>query len=111
MTTECETTADRPAMVVDADRLALCMHAMFDEFPEIHDRLISALGRAMKVDGVMEFTVSELAKKADVRLGATKEYLHSARQQKLLQVLGRRTDNGRIRYCAYATDDISVQET
>lgn len=91
----------RPAMVTTTAGLAFALGALAGEFPDIHTRLVVAMGRCMKSDGVLEFTVSELAKKADVRLGLTKEYLRRGRHHGLLAIVGRRTDNGRIRYCAY----------
>lgn len=91
----------RPAMVTTPAGLAFALDAMADEYPEIHGRLVIAMGRCMEPGGVLEFTVSELAKKADVRLGLTKEYLRHGRQLGVLVIVGRRTDNGRIRYCAY----------
>lgn len=98
--TECGVDS-RPAMVTTPTQLALALDIMAGEFPDIHAPLADALGRAMRGDGVMEFTVSELAKDSGVRLGLTKEYLGAGRRRGLLAIVGRRTDNGRIRYCAY----------
>jgi hypothetical protein len=84
------------------------MHPFAEEFPDVHQNLVDALARTMGGDGVMQFTVSQLAKDADVRLGQTKEYLRSARDHGVLHLLGRRTDNGKMRYCAYG--QASTQE-
>lgn len=89
------------AMATSPFQLAQTMALLAPKFPEIHTELVLALGRLMGVDGVMEFTVSGLAKNAGVRPSLTKEFLKAARDNGLLHVLGRRTDNGMIRYCAY----------
>jgi hypothetical protein len=34
-------------------------------------------------------------------LGQAKDYLRAARNSGVLHLLGRRTDDGKIRYCAY----------
>jgi hypothetical protein len=88
-------------MVTEPGQLPSVMQAMSGLFPDIHADLMAALGRAMRPDGAMEFTVSGLAKDASVRLTLAKDYLRAARGQELLHMLGRRTDNGKIRYCAY----------
>jgi hypothetical protein len=89
------------AMATSPFHLAQTMAPLAPKFPEIHTDLVLALGHLMRADGVMEFTVSGLAKDAGVRPGLTKEFLKAARDDGLLHVLGRRTDNGMIRYCAY----------
>lgn len=91
----------RPVMVTEPGQLRPVMHAMATEFPDIHEDVVAAMARTMRPDGVMEFTVSGLAKDAEARLTPVKNYLKVARQQQLLHMLGRRTDNGKIRYCAY----------
>jgi hypothetical protein len=88
-------------MVTGAAELAAAMAPITAQFPDIHADLVAAAARRMKSDGVMEFTVSGLAKDAGVRLGLAKDWLKTARDHRLMHVLGRRTDNGMIRYCAY----------
>lgn len=98
--TECS-IGIRPAMATTPVQLAHALSAIADEFPAIHQQLTHALGLVMGGDGVMEFTVSTLAKDASVRLGQAKDYLRAARNRGVLHLLGRRTDDGKIRYCAY----------
>lgn len=100
MTSDCGVDT-RPVMVTGPDQLVPAMLPMAERFPDIHERVVGALGRAMCRDGVMEFTVTGLAKDSEVRLGLVRDYLKQARGQRLLHLLGRRTDNGKIRYCAY----------
>lgn len=90
-----------PTMVTDPAQFAPAMQSMADAFPDIHDQLVTAMAQTMGAGGVIEFTLSELAKNSGVRLGLVKDYVRVARENKVLQLLGRRTDNGRIRYCAY----------
>lgn len=88
-------------MVTAAAELAAAMAPIIEKFPDIHADLVIAAARRMSSDGVMEFTVSGLARDAGVRLGLAKDWLKAARDHGLMHVLGRRTDNGMIRYCAY----------
>lgn len=88
-------------MVTDVDQLAEALGPMAEEFPDIHHQLVTAMAGTMGPGGVVEFTLSELAKTSRVRLSLVKDYVRAARENKVLQLLGRRTDNGRIRYCAY----------
>lgn len=92
-----------PTMATTLGELVLSTEELAQEFPDAHRQLVAAMGRTMRRDGAMEFTVSALAKDADVRLRVVQEYLRAARNRGILQVLGRRTDTGRIRYCAYST--------
>lgn len=88
-------------MVRAGDDLAAAVAGLASAFPVAHDAIVAAAARVMSPDGVMEFTVSGLAKDAGVRMSVVKEWLKAARDQNLMHVLGRRTDNGKIRYCAY----------
>jgi hypothetical protein len=97
------TPATMPTMVTTPVELAMSTEELAQEFPDVHSQMIDALGRTMRRDGAMEFTVTALAKDAGVRLRVTREYLRIARMRGILHVLGRRTDTGRIRYCAYST--------
>lgn len=90
-----------PTMATDVDQLAAAMSPMAQVYPDIHSQIVAGMARAMSTDGVVEFTLSELAKDSGVRLGLVKDYMAVARESKILELLGRRTDNGRIRYCAY----------
>lgn len=93
--------ATTPIMATAPDQLPAAMHSMAGAFPDIHDSIVGALGEVMARDGVMEFTLSQIAKGSGVRLTLVKEYLKTARRDGTLHLLGRRTDDGRIRYCAY----------
>jgi hypothetical protein len=92
---------NRPTMAVTPVQLIRALDVIAADFADIHPCLTDALGRVMSKDGVMEFTVSALAKTAGVRLGQAKDYLRAARNSGVLHLLGRRTDDGKIRYCAY----------
>lgn len=91
----------RPVMVTEATQLTHALDTLAGRFPDIHTPILTALGQCMGSDGVMEFTVSGLAKLAEVRMSLAKDYLKTARSERLLDLIGRRTDNGKMRYCAY----------
>lgn len=99
-----------PRMTTTADQLNAALQLMAEPFPAVHPQMVIALGRSMTAGGVMEFTLSELAKTSGVRLSVVKDYVRTAREHKVLELLGRRTDNGRIRYCAYQRADTSTDE-
>jgi hypothetical protein len=99
------TAVPTATMVTDADQLAAALAPMATDYADTHHTLIEHLPGFMRSDGAIEVTVRDLSKRSGVPFSAAKEYLRVARQRGLLHLLGRRVENGQLRYCAYRTTE------